>query len=372
MPTFDSTGYDLIAAGELAAAETYLENNHPDAYVQTTGYATQALQQLPWATSGSTHDLTVGTKVFLLDSAREWPDGAPVLVYTNANSTPTQDRMWGYVVSRDGAEVTVEIEQTGTGAAVGVTSWILGTQLAVTYAPTGPPVSVADGGTNAGTETGARASLETGQTVSVVGLAQDPPVAPGASDYYIVFGSATGDLAGHENELARSPDGGTTWNFFQPDVGAFAHDLSTDTMPAFANSAGMYRYTGISNGLDDGGVWDTSEWIYLSGRQPPRGYQGGGFVTGGDTLTVDQCLGLHLYRISGTGTITLPNPATNGELYGSLVRFHVLGLSPPLNLAVSGGGQLVDSGFVGSAPVSADYEKIDLFFDFDSIWISRT
>ena len=76
-------------------------------------------------------------------------------------------------------------------------------------------------------------------TPVVADIASAPPGSPTVGDLYIVGGSATGDFAGHENDLAQYLTGG--WVFYTPFKWMDAVVESLDSRMTYDGSALGYH-----------------------------------------------------------------------------------------------------------------------------------
>lgn len=236
MPVFDPTILDLIIAGEKAAATDALDAGHPDAFVETIGAVVENVRLIPEATSGSSHTIGTGLKLFALDQPRGWKAGLPVFIRDTAD--PTVNWMAGRLtVDESGVgEITVEVELVGGSGTY--TSWLISAILSVATVVS-PPVAVADGGTGATTEEGARSSLTVALTKPVLDVQGTPAGTPSVGDTYLVWPTGTGAWAGHDDEWAIW--NGSTWDFQQPQPGNLTFSKSHD-VEAFVPPESVWVY----------------------------------------------------------------------------------------------------------------------------------
>lgn len=237
MGLYDTTILDLIRAGQKAAADEALDSGHPVAYRELIGAAVEDVRLVGEATSGSSHTIGTGLKLFALDTPTGWKAGLPVFIRDTAD--PTVNWMAGKLtVDESGVgEITVEVELVGGSGTY--TSWLISAILSVATVVS-PPVAIADGGTGATTEEGARSSLQVALYKPVIDVQGTPAGTPSVGDTYLVWPTGTGAWAGHDDEWAVW--NGSAWDFEQPQPGNLTFSKSFDVGDPFVPPTGVWVY----------------------------------------------------------------------------------------------------------------------------------
>lgn len=283
MPTFDDTALQQALADDRPGFHETLGTEWPEMLYDTIGALVQLQDGKAGATSVSTVSIGNGSKVFVLDTPRQFRAGTPV--YIMEAGSPSDNVMAGTLSADEtGGSITVNVTfNKGSGT---FANWIILSLFAITTVVS-PPVAVADGGTGAATESAARESLEVPRLFVVLDSLLDPPASPNAGDTYRVLPGAINAWAGQDDDIASWE--GAAWSFITP----------TDRAPLC-----------FDKDSDDLLYWNGSRWHTLS-RSAPATFSTVGHPIAID-LTADKLSGDDFFRIivtAGSGDLTLPNDA---------------------------------------------------------------
>ncbi len=340
MATPDTTIMDLLIdffndtdPGGLAAAQAALEADHPQAFADTVTAAVFFATRTQDATSGSSVTVGTGTKVFTLDGSRDWKKDMPVVIVAQTPAAPVDTFMVGRL-SADEAAGVLTVEVTTTGGTGTFTAWTLFAMVASSTVVS-PPVTEAQGGTDATTFVEARANMELVRRFPLLDLLSTPPGGPGAGDQYLVGDAPTGAWSANEHDIATF--NGATWNFTTPDPGDLAYDATEDQS--------FYLFTGSTQ--SHGGLWPGSEWV---GLRDPKVANSVDF-SGDLTILVGEIEEAKIWRFfgaSGVQILTLPDPS--GWLNSTVRVINQTAFDLTVNAA--GAGTLTGEGLSSQASIT--------------------
>ncbi len=328
---YDKTGMNAIIALNFAAADAFHQQGHPQAFNETVGALTERLTDNGIATSGTSVTIGTGTKVFTLDTAKNWLEGMPV--YITEDASPLANVLVG-ALSADEASGVITVNVTSVKGSGTFTAWTIFALFATTTI-VATPVSTADGGFGAAVDTLPAAQIGRGNihlawTVQVRDFDVTDPTATdawGDGDLGHIAGTGTvGAFIGHEEAI-----------FQRVSLGVFTF---IDT-PALRNGDQAYEGDYGVSGLNLNRRYynsDQNAWVQI---EKPQGITHGGPLTGGsNTISVTDALSRELsFELSGVGAV-LTLPAT-GDWGSNLPRITVWsddGNTKTVN--VSGGGTI--------------------------------
>lgn len=222
MPTPDPTAYNLILAGQYAAANDVIRAGWPQSILDLIQISTQKSATAYQATSGTSVVVGTGTKTFTLSVPHGWPAGTPVYIIAAANPSIV---MTGSLTTNEttGGVVTVSVD-TAVGSGT-FTSWYL-MLLKVTNIVASPPLSIAQGGTGGVTGDSARFNFQVGRRRLIDGaVTATPPGSPVIGALYAIKAGGTGVFAGHDGSWATWS--GSAWSFETSNVGEESLEIST-------------------------------------------------------------------------------------------------------------------------------------------------
>lgn len=230
---------DLVLAGQKAQATADIDAGHPSLTLDVIGAVAERASLATESTSDSSVTVETGNKTLKLSENRGYKAGLPLLIRSAAD--PSGTWMAGKLTSDQDSEGNVTVDVTafnGTGSAA---SWLVSVVLTFAVVAS-PPVAVADGGTGANTETGARASLEVALMKRIRAAQTAPPPVPGTGDAYLVLPNPTGDWSANVNDFAVW--NGSTWDFESSAPGDFAFEIAGNGQVWYKNGAGIWAKVG--------------------------------------------------------------------------------------------------------------------------------
>jgi hypothetical protein len=314
-------------------------DDEPGGFRSIIASAAAAGQYANKATSGTSHNFTVSSKVFSIVGGFGFAAGSAVRC-ADAAGTSYMD---GLVTAIDLVAQTLTVNVLSVGAGSGSNnSWVitLGTNTATIVST---PVSIANGGTAGTTASLARTNLAVKRHFDISSVVSTPPGSPTNGQTHIVGGSPTGAYVGHEHEITVYVNG-TGWTFIVPDSGDSAYD---------AAAYSTYVYTGVNQSIH--GIYAGSRWKALT-NVLGRWLTGVGIASHYSVVTADHGTWMAV-STSALLNITLPSiAADSGAARGMSIVIEV----PSSNggntvIAVSGGSniRLADGTEAASITVNA-------------------